>query len=94
MSYVMGCIERVHQGVAAGVSQMMRTSGIVIGVFAASAYFDGRRLVHAERLLVDPDGPISFVPAFQDTFVVAAIVCAIAATASLLRALVTSPYDS
>ncbi|MCP4224585.1 MAG: MFS transporter [Actinomycetia bacterium] len=91
MSYVMGCIDRVHQGVAAGVSQMMRTSGIVIGVFAASAYFDGRRLSHAEQLLVDPDGPVSFVPAFQDTFVVATIVCAIAATASLLRALATSP---
>jgi MFS family permease len=90
MSYVMGSIDRAHQGVAAGLTQMMRTSGVVIGVFGASAYFEGRRLVHARQLAVDVDGIMSFVPAFQDTFLVASLVCGAGAVVSVLRAVTRS----
>lgn len=89
MSYVMGCLDREHQGMAAGTTQMARTAGVVIGVLVASAYFEARRGLHAERLGVELTGPISFVPALQDTFVVAAVVCIAAAAVSTLRALAT-----
>jgi len=86
MSFVMGSIPRVQQGVAGSMSQMMRTLGVVLGVTSASMLFSSRRIIHAERLqLSQVDGPQSFMPAFQDVFLVAALVCLTAFGLSLLR---------
>jgi EmrB/QacA subfamily drug resistance transporter len=86
MSFVMGAIPRAQQGVAGSMSQMMRTLGVVLGVTGASMLFGSRRAVHAQRLhLSAGSDPQSFIPAFQDVFVVSAVVCVIAFGLSLLR---------
>ncbi|MGE0821436.1 MAG: DHA2 family efflux MFS transporter permease subunit [Candidatus Binatia bacterium] len=86
MSFVMGAIPREQQGVAGSMAQMMRTFGIVLGVTAASTLFASRRAIHALRLhLAQFDDPQTFVPAFQDVFFSAAILCALALGLSLFR---------
>ncbi|HXG19719.1 MAG TPA: MFS transporter [Methylomirabilota bacterium] len=86
MSFVMGAIPREQQGVAAGMSQMMRTLGVVLGVTGASLLFSHYRAVHAARLsLPDVQAAPSFMPAFQDVFFVAAAACAAACALALLR---------
>lgn len=86
MSFVMGAIPRKQQGVAGSMSQMMRTLGVVLGVTSASMLFSSRRAVHAEQLhLPTVDDPRSFIPAFQDVFLMAAVVCLVAVGLSLLR---------
>src|SRR3989454_816569 len=86
MSFVMGTIPRTQQGVAGGMSQMMRTLGVVLGVTGASMLFGSRRTVHAGRLhLSTVSDAQTFIPAFQDVFVVSAVVCVIAFGLSLLR---------
>ena len=86
MSFVMGAIPREQQGVAGGMSQMMRTLGVVLGVTSASMLFSSRRTIHAEQLqLPKIDDPQSFLPAFQDVFLVSAVVCLAAFGLSLLR---------
>src|SRR4029453_7171230 len=86
MSFVMGSIPRAQQGVAGSMSQMMRTLGVVLGVTSTSMLFSSRRVVHAERLqLSQVDDPQSFMPAFQDVFLLAALVCLVAFGLSLLR---------
>lgn len=86
MSFVMGAIPREQQGVAGSMSQMMRTLGVVVGVTSASMLFGSRRAVHATRLqLPTVDDPQSFIPAFQEVFLVAAAVCLVAVGLSLLR---------
>lgn len=86
MSFIMGAIPRAQQGVAGSMSQMMRTLGVVLGVTGASMLFGSRRTVHTERLHLSlASDPQSFIPAFQDVFVVSAVVCAVAFGLSLLR---------
>jgi MFS family permease len=78
MSYVMGAIPQGRQGVAGGLSQMMRMVGVVAGVAGASMFFDARQRQHV-------DEADSFVAAYQDTFLLVALLCAVAAGVSLLR---------
>lgn len=86
MSFVMGAIPREQQGVAGSMSQMMRTLGVVLGVTGASMLFSSRRTVHTEQLQLSiVDNPQSFIPAFQEVFLVAAVVCLVAFGVSLLR---------
>jgi MFS family permease len=86
MSFVMGTIPREQQGVAGGVSQMMRTLGVVLGVTGASLLFNSRREVHATRLqLADVTTGQAFLPAFQDVFFVATCVSLLALGLALLR---------
>lgn len=86
MSFVMGAIPRAQQGVAGGMSQMMRTLGVVLGVTGASMLFSSRQVVHAGRLhLAQAGDPQNFIPAFQDVFLVSAAVCLVAFGLSLLR---------
>jgi EmrB/QacA subfamily drug resistance transporter len=86
MSFVMGAIPRAQQGIAGGMSQMMRTLGVVLGVTGASLLFRSRQAAHAVRLqLSDVSAAPAFIPAFQDVFFVSAVVCLIAFGLSLLR---------
>ncbi len=85
LSYVMGAISRDRQGVAGGLSQMMRTVGVVAGVAGASLFFDARHRGHIVRRAVPADDAGAFVAAFRDTFLLVAVLCAIAAAGSLLR---------
>ena len=84
MSFVMGAIPRDQQGVAGGMSQMMRTLGVVLGVTGASTLFASRKMVYAAApgsgTYTDP-----FMPAFQDVFLVCAGVCLCACGLSVLR---------
>ena len=84
MSFVMGAIPRDQQGVAGGMSQMMRTLGVVLGVTGASALFTSRKMVYAAA---PGSGTYadSFMPAFQDVFLVCAGVCLCACGLSVLR---------
>lgn len=86
MSFVMGAIPREQQGVAGSMTQMMRTLGVVLGVTGASMLFASRRATHAQQLnLSQVDNPASFVPAFQDVFLIAAGLCTAAFLLSLVR---------
>ena len=83
MSFVMGAIPLDQQGVAGGMSQMMRTLGVVLGVTGASTLFASRKMVYATSgsgAYADP-----FMPAFQDVFLVCAGVCLCACALSVLR---------
>jgi EmrB/QacA subfamily drug resistance transporter len=85
MSFVMGAIPRAQQGVAGSMSKMMRTLGIILGVTSASMLFDTRRTVHTGHALSQGASDLqSFIPAFQDVFVVSAILCLMAFGLSLL----------
>jgi EmrB/QacA subfamily drug resistance transporter len=88
MSYVMGSISQDRQGVAGGLSQMMRMVGVVAGVAGASLFFDARLSHHvADRTAqgLPLDDPGTFVASYRDTFLLVAVVCAVAAVVSLLR---------
>ena len=80
MSFVMGAIPREHQGVAGSINQMMRTAGIVFGVTGASLLFERWRVSHTDLGEVG-----AFVTAFQLVFLTAAVLCGLAAAASLFR---------
>jgi EmrB/QacA subfamily drug resistance transporter len=86
MSFVMGAIPRTQQGIAGSMSKMMRTLGIILGVTIASMIFDIRRTVHSGSSLTQEAGDLqSFIPAFQDAFLVSVIVCLVAFGLSLLH---------
>jgi hypothetical protein len=68
------------------MSQMMRTLGVVLGVTGASMLFSSRRAAYVEQFqLPKVDDPQSFLPAFQEVFLVSAMVCLAAFGLSLLR---------
>lgn len=86
MSFVMGSIPREQQGVAGGMSQMMRTLGVVLGVTGASILFSNYRAGHANRQQVaDPHVLQTFLPAFHDVFLVSTIICVVAFGLALAR---------
>jgi EmrB/QacA subfamily drug resistance transporter len=85
LSYVMGSISQDRQGVAGGLSQMMRMVGVVAGVAGASLFFDARVQEHVAERAVAADDPGAFVAAYRDTFLLVAFLCALAAAVSLLR---------
>ena len=84
MNYVMGLLSAKDQGLAAGASQMARTVGVVIGVFTATALFNRQEQVYVRLLGVEVGSAASFVPAFQDMFIVASIVCFAGAIVSVV----------
>jgi EmrB/QacA subfamily drug resistance transporter len=85
MSYVMGSIPRDRQGVAGGLSQMMRMVGVVAGVAGASLFFDARLHHHVADRGVPAGDPGVFMASYRDTFLLVAVVCALAAAVSFLR---------
>ena len=84
MSFVMGSIPRHQQGVAGSIANMMRTLGIVIGATGWSMLFDARRQ-SAATSSITLGAEDTFVPAFQDVFQAAAVICAIASVLALFR---------
>lgn len=77
MSFVMGSIPRNRQGVAGSIASMMRPLGIVAGASGWSMLFDWRRAANpAQAAGASP---------FQDVFVGAAGLCAVACFLSLFR---------
>ncbi len=80
-SFVMASIPRDQQGVAGGMSQMMRTVGVVSGVASANTLFAARRAHHG----VTGDTNAAFVASFRDVFLAAALLCLAAAVLSLVR---------
>jgi MFS family permease len=83
MSFVMGSIPRHQQGVAGSIANMMRTLGIVVGATGWSMLFDARRQSAAGAVTSGAED--TFVPAFQDVFQAAAVICAIAFVLALFR---------
>lgn len=86
LSFVMGSIPRSQQGVASGMSQMVRTVGIVTGVAVANSFFEFLRGRESTRLGVDDlQAAAVFVPAFAGVALAAAAICALAALAAATR---------
>jgi MFS family permease len=77
-SIIMGSLPKEQLGIAAGVMGTMRNMGMVIGVAIAGAVFTNR-YVHYGGI------DRSFLPAFQDTYIAAAVICGIAVVTSLVR---------
>lgn len=84
-SFVMGTIPRTAQGVAGGMTQAVRTVGVLVGVAGAGTLLEARQASHAARLAVDLDDPAGFLPAFSEVFVAAALVAGAATGVALLR---------
>jgi EmrB/QacA subfamily drug resistance transporter len=87
-SFVMGSIPRAAQGVAGSMTQAVRTIGVLLGVATGGTLLELRQSAHASRLGVRAEAPASFVPAFRDVFVAAAVLAAAAALVALGRALI------
>ena len=86
LSFVMGSIPRSQQGVAAGMSQMVRTVGIVGGVAVANSFFEFLRARTSARLGVgDLQSAAVFVPAFAGVALAAAVICGLAAALAATR---------
>lgn len=67
MSFVMGSIPRSQQGVAGGMTQMVRTSGLVAGLAIWNTAFVGLRDRRADSLgIEDVSSPEVFVPTFAE----------------------------
>lgn len=74
-SIIMGSLPKEQLGIAAGTLGTMRNMGMVIGVAISGAVFSSRYAYY--------EG--SFLPAFKDTYIVAAVICGIAVLTSLVR---------
>ncbi len=77
-SIIMGSLPKEQLGIAAGTMGTMRNTGMVVGVAVSGAVFSSR---------YDYYGGVgaSFLPAFQDTYTVSAVICGIAMLTSLVR---------
>jgi MFS family permease len=84
-SFVMGSIPGEAQGVAGGIVQAVRTTGVLLGVAGAGSLLEARQAAHAARLGLPVDDPGSFLPAFADVFLAAAVLAAVAAALALAR---------
>ena len=77
-SIIMGSLPKEKLGIAAGTLGTMRNMGMVIGVAVSGAVFSNRFAYYGGT-----EG--SFMLAFQDTYIVSAIICGIAMLTSLVR---------
>jgi EmrB/QacA subfamily drug resistance transporter len=84
ISFIMGAVPRDQLGVASGVVATMRSLGVVTGVALLSAIYAARAADY--NTSTGGPGPGDFViPAFQDAFVFAAILCLVAVGLALVR---------
>jgi EmrB/QacA subfamily drug resistance transporter len=77
-SIIMGSLPKEQLGIAAGVMGTMRNTGMVIGVAVSGAVFSNRYVFYGNNVS-------SFLPSFRDTYIVSAIICALAVIISLVR---------
>lgn len=87
---MMGSIPRDKIGVASAFVPLMRNLGSVLGVGVLSAVFASRIVAYggqlsSNRLLGQLAEPEVMVVAFRDTFIVAAVICALGVLVSLSR---------
>ena len=83
MSFVMGSVARSSQGVAGAMTQMMRTSGFVLGASCVALLFAVRRESRGSKLSISELDP-TWMAAFHDVFVAATALCALTAIVSML----------
>lgn len=82
MSFIMGSVAPDQLGVAGGVVTTMRSLGVVTGVALLTTVYTARAAVHSPG--ARDDGAF-VIPAFQDAFTFAAIVCMLAVGMALIR---------
>jgi EmrB/QacA subfamily drug resistance transporter len=88
-SSVMGSVPRENLSTGSAMIATIRQVGMSCGIAIAGAIFTSRQLVHSARLAgeFDPEmvETLSLINAFQDSLLIAAIVCSIAIFASWVR---------
>ncbi len=77
-SIIMGSLPKEQLGVAAGSLGTMRNMGMVIGIAISGAVYSNRYAYYGGN-------ESSFLPAFQDAYIVSAIICGMAVLTSLVR---------
>lgn len=88
-SAIMGAVPRDRLGIASGMVATARNVGMVLGVGMAGLMLSVREPVYKSRLLASlpPDlaAKEAFLQAAHDALIVAVVICALAALASLVR---------
>jgi len=88
-SSIMGSVPRESLSTGSAMIATMRQVGMSIGIAIAGAIFTARQLVYSARLAGDlaPDmvETLSLINAFQDSLLIATIICSIAIIASWAR---------
>ena len=84
LSYIMGSVPRDQLGVAGGVVTTMRSLGVVTSVALLTAIYTARSTEHHPGAGRPGEGPF-VIPAFQDAFTVAALLCLVAVGLALIR---------
>ena len=83
MSFIMGSVPRDHLGVASGMVTTMRSLGVTTGVALLTAIYTARSTTTGSP---GASGQTGFdVAAFQDAFLVAALLCLVAVGLALMR---------
>jgi len=89
-SSIMGAVPKDRLGTASAMLNTVRQIGNASGMAIAGAIFTSRQLFHAAELSGNGLSPsiiarLSLIGGYQDTFLVAAIICSLAIFASLAR---------
>jgi EmrB/QacA subfamily drug resistance transporter len=83
-SFIMGSVPRDQLGVASGMVTTMRSLGVVTGVALLTSIYAARSAEY-RAATGDPGDAAFVVPAFQDAFTFAALLCLVAIGLALVR---------
>ena len=78
LSFIMGAVPRDQLGVASGMVTPMRSLGVVTSVALLTAIYTARSAEHQRAAGDGLNAAVFVVPAFQDAFTVAALLCVVA----------------
>ena len=84
ISFIMGSVPRDQMGVASGMVATMRSLGVVTGVALLAALYAARSAEYSPGA-GGPGGGTFVIPAFQDAFTFAALLCVVAVGLALIR---------
>jgi len=84
LSYIMGSVPRDQLGVAGGVVTTMRSLGVVTCVALLTAIYTARSTAYDPGAGRPGEGQF-VIPAFQDAFTIAALLCLVAVGLALIR---------
>ena len=84
LSYIMGSVPRDQLGVASGMVTTMRSLGVVTSVALMTAIYAARSAEYDPGAGRPGEGQF-VIPAFQDAFTVAALLCLVAVGLALIR---------